>query len=352
MKPSPLAALFLAALLPHIACSAAATTPPPAAPATPPPAAPAAATPPPAAPTTAPAAHPFLAVLRRELDLTASENAAAGALSVVLDARTGRIIASVGRAGGADAPALVETARITGSTLKPLTYAAALDAQVLGPDTPLDCAPRSYPTGTLHDSRTNGTLSARDALAVSSNVGASRVLDRLGLPRLRAAFERLHVFDAPGAVPPIPGDTSLEAAMYASGELGLATPLLLTAAYGALFADGVYHAPTPDGSAPGVSVLRPETAATTRELLFHTITSAQGTGGLAALPGHRVEGKTGTAVLADGTTYASFVGAVVDVEPRWVVLVGLVAPQEGATGKTAAAPLFARILRHLVAEGC
>lgn len=333
MKPLHIPSLFLAALLPHLACS-------PAAP------------PPPRAPSVAPTTPRFIAVLRDELDRAAAEHAAAGALSVVLDARTGRVIASVGRAAGADAPALVDAARITGSTLKPLTYAAGLDAEVLAPDTLLDCAPRPYPTGTLGDSQTNGTLSVRDALAVSSNVGASRVLDRLGLPRLRTTFERLQVFDAPGAVPPIPDESGLQAAMYASGELGAATPLHLAAAYGALFAEGIYHAPTPDGSAPGVSVLRPETAAAARELLFHTITSPQGTGGLAALPGHRVEGKTGTADLGDGTTYASFVGAVVDVEPRWVVLVGLVAPRDGATGKTAAAPLFARIAGHLVAEGC
>lgn len=335
MKRTPFPLLLLAASLPQLGCSSAPLPPPEA---------------PPAATTAA--APRFASVLQAELDRAASEYAAAGALAVVLDARTGRVIASLGRAAGADAPALVGAARITGSTLKPLTWAAALEAGVLGPDTPLDCAPRSYPAGTLHDSRTNGTLSARDALAVSSNVAASRVLDLLGLTRLQATFERLHVFDAPGAVPPLPDETGLQAAMYAGGELGAATPLHLAAAYAALFDDGVYHAPTPDGSAPGVRALRPETASAARELLLHTITSAEGTGGLAALPGHRVEGKTGTADLGDGTTYASFVGAVVDVEPRWVVLVGLVAPREGATGKTAAAPLFARIAGHLVAEGC
>jgi cell division protein FtsI (penicillin-binding protein 3) len=338
VKRTHLPALLFAAVLPHLGCSPAATPPP--------------AAPPPASASASAPTPRFTAFLRGELDRAAAEHAAAGALAVVLDARSGRIIAALGRAAGTDAPTVVNAARVTGSTLKPLTWAAALEAGVIAPDTLLDCAPRTYPTGTLTDSRTNGTLSVRDALAVSSNVAASRVLDVLGPARLRGTFERLHVFDAPGAAPPLPDETGIQAAMFAGGELGAATPLHLAAAYAALFSDGLYHAPTPDGSAPGVPALRPETASAVRELLFHTITSPLGTGGLAALPGHRVEGKTGTAVLEDGTSYASFVGAVVDVEPRWVVLVGLVAPREGATGKTAAAPLFARIAGQLVAEGC
>jgi cell division protein FtsI (penicillin-binding protein 3) len=77
----------------------------------------------------------------------------------------------------------------------------------------------------------------------------------------------------------------------------------------------------------------------------------EGTGKLARVPGLRVAGKTGTAEFRDGDagerTYASFVGTVLDREPRFVALVGLVGPREGGTGPSAAAPTFARIVAAL-----
>jgi hypothetical protein len=51
--------------------------------------------------------------------------------------------------------------------------------------------------------------------------------------------------------------------------------------------------------------------------------------------------------VGDGRQYASFVGTVLDREPRLVVLVGLEASNEEALGPTAAAPMFARVVRRV-----
>jgi cell division protein FtsI/penicillin-binding protein 2 len=82
-------------------------------------------------------------------------------------------------------------------------------------------------------------------------------------------------------------------------------------------------------------------------MLENAVSSAPGTGRNARVQGLRVAGKTGTADLGDGHTYASFVGTVLDRQPRRVVLVGLEAPQNDGNGATAAAPVFARIARRL-----
>lgn len=288
-------------------------------------------------------------VVRDELDRTVFEWSAQGALAIVIEADTGRVVVAAGRAAGADAPELVEAPLVTGSTLKPLTVAAALEAGTLTPDTPIDCATRSYPNGKLYDSGSNGVLTVRDSLAVSSNVGASRMLDTLGLARLQATYAKFHVFDASGTLPSIPDEKSLLAGAFAGGEVAPVSPLLLAAAYTVFYNDGVYHAPTKNGpAAPAERVVRSDTAATMKALLAYIVESPIGTGGPARVEGHKVAGKTGTAELEGGGYYASFVGAVVDVERPRVVLVGVLKPKEGGNGKTAAAPLFSRIAGRLL----
>ncbi len=291
------------------------------------------------------------AIVRDELDRTLAEWSAEGALAILIEADTGRVVVAEGRAPGADAPELVEKPLVTGSTLKPLTVAAALEAGTVTPDTPIDCAARRYPEGYLHDSRSNGVLPVREALAVSSNVGASRILDSLGLARLQASFAKFHVFDPPGSIPTLPDEKGLRAGAFAGGEVAATSPLRLAAAYTVFYNDGVYHAPTlAEPAAPAERVLRPDTAATMKDLLAFIVESPIGTGGPAQVAGHKVAGKTGTAELSGGGYYASFVGAVTDVARPRVLLVGVLKPKDEGNGKTVAAPLFSRIATRLLGE--
>jgi len=283
------------------------------------------------------------AIVEEELARAQRALSPTAAVVVVLDARSGRIVATAGRLAGRSTPALArDRAWVTGSTLKTLTLAAALEAGAVAPDTMVDCAPRTYPEGELYDWKVFGRLAVRDALVVSSNVGASRVLDALGLPPLVASYRRLRLFDARGAWPTVTDARGIAAAMLASGELAETSPLRLAAAYAALFDDGRYRPPSEAGDGAPEVVFSAATATTVLAILEDAVSGPLGTGAAARVTGHRVAGKTGTADLADGHSWASFVGALVDVEPRLVILVGLEGVPGGTGGKSAA-PVFARI---------
>lgn len=290
------------------------------------------------------------AIARDEIDRAVAEWAPAAAVVVVLDPLTGAILAMEGRDHGRDEPSLASRrAYVTGSTLETMTFAAALDARTIDAAAWLDCAPRHYGEAHLSDRTEFGSLSLTDALAVSSNVGASRVLDTLGLERLLATLRALHVGDPPGSIPPITDASGLEAAMLANGDWAEATPLQIAAAYAAIFNGGLYVEPTLTRRArPGVRVFREETARTMSGMLEDIIESNVGTGRLARIEDVRVAGKTGTADLGGGRSYVSFVGTVPGFKPRFVVLVGLEAPRDDDATPNAAAPVFARIARRII----
>lgn len=265
------------------------------------------------------------------------------AFAIVL--RDAEIVAVAGwEDGKTDAKIPLTRTYVTGSTLKPFTVAIALEAQAIQPGDSFDCAPRTYPGAQLSDVGTyDGELqSVEDILVKSSNVGASRIEDKLGLARLEEGLKRFH-FGAPPAPfpdPIVPG--SYEEGLFAAGELYATTPLQVARAYDALFHDGYYEGP--EGRNEAVSK---DTARTVQDMLAAAVKT--GTGEKAKVKGHRVIGKTGTAVSsAEHEVYASFIGAVMDEGPPQTILVGIVGPaKEGASGPSAAAPVFARIAERM-----
>lgn len=282
-------------------------------------------------------------VLREELDRGAAELGPDYAVGIALDATTGAVLAVEGRDHGrTDATIATQHTVVTGSTLKPILYAAAFDAGTIEPTASVDCAPRQYPGGTFHDPSLHGVLTLTDALAVSSNVGASRVFDTLGLARWYAAVKRFHIGDAPAALPVVTEATPGAAAAFAAGELAEATPMQMAKAYVALFHDGLYPA------SPDERVVDSRTAAVVVKMLEAAVSSDVGTGKAARVAGARVAGKTGTADLEAGGNYASFIGTVLDREPRVVILVGYQGKHDGMTGSSAAAPVFAKIMRRVL----
>ena len=255
---------------------------------------------------------------------------------VVLDVKSGRVLASTDDRPGAPV--------VPASTLKPLTVALALDAGLIEVAQRFDCGngQRAYGDQTLRDAGQYGMLDSSQILAVSSNVGVSRIFDTLGGERLGAGLRRFHV-DAPAEIP----SASLRGAIIAIGEGSTTTPLALAAAYGVLANDGVYMAP---GAGRGERVIKVETARSVRSMLESVVTGEQATGKAAQVSGVRVGGKTGTSddpdcqACAQGPgLFASFVGIVPLDRPRYVIYVGVGQPTEPGTGGTLAAPVFARI---------
>ena len=266
-----------------------------------------------------------------ELARVVAAHKASGAIAIVLDAKTGAPVVIATR-GDADARA----ARTPGSTIKPFTFAAALEAGVVKPDSRFDCenGSRAYNDKMLRDASPNGTLELGAILAVSSNVCTAKVAEPLG----DVLVDSLRRYGIPA---PAHVDTkTLEGASIASGEGLQVSALEVATAYTVFANDGV--------AVGGARVMGEDTARTMRGLLERVITYAKGTGHAARIEGVRVAGKTGTAHTTGKTYYASFVGIVPADAPRFVVLVGV----DGVTGSggTVAAPAFAAIAARALAR--
>ena len=140
-----------------------------------------------------------------ELDRTLAEwQGAAGAI-LVLDPATGEILANAGRAQGAPADVAVQRSYYTGSTLKAVTLAAALEERVVSAGESFDCenGARAYGSRILHDAAPNGVLTVPQMLEVSTNVGFGKIFDRLGGERFGRWLARFH-FGAPPPTRPWP----------------------------------------------------------------------------------------------------------------------------------------------------
>ena len=282
------------------------------------------------------------AIVEDEIERMNTEWAPCAAIVVVLDPHTGNVLAA-GYRGGTEATAQLAAVRpmTAGSTLKPLVIAAALEEGAIGPHDRFDT---SAPiVATITDSKPNGVLDVAGILTVSSNVGLTRIFDKLGAANLGTWGKRFHL----AAMPVTP------TAQVAIGKLS-STPLELAAAFATLANGGVYHAPTfvPRTDA-GERVVGTETAATVLALL-EGVTGDRGTGKAARVDGIRVAGKTGTVKLGEAKDskdyYASFVGTAPLETPRYVVFVGAETPRDGGTGGQVAAPVFGRVMTRLLAR--
>ena len=261
---------------------------------------------------------------------------------VVLDAHSSALLASHDDAPGQPI--------VPASTLKPLIVAVALDAGLITTEQRFDCGngQRAYGADVLRDAGAYGELDAAQILAVSSNIGVSRIFDAVGGERLRAGLQRFHV-ELPSGLP----SGSLRGAILAMGEGSTTTPLALASAYGVLANDGSYagNAASPE------RVVKESTALALRNMLEGVVTGERATGTAARVAGVRVGGKTGTSdddpgckECAHGAgVFASFVGIVPLDQPRWVIYVGVEQPNREGSGGTVAAPAFARIATRALA---
>jgi membrane peptidoglycan carboxypeptidase len=170
-------------------------------------------------------------LLRQRIDASRSLGVSQGAV-VVLDSRSGGIVAI---AGGRDylqsqfnraSMAL----RQPGSTFKLVPYLVALERGVR-PEDRVGCGPLEW-AGQRFASNCGGTLSLRQALAISSNTAALRLASEDGLEAIVRKGRDLG-FTSPLA--PVPG--------LALGQSEV-TLLELTAAYAAVAADGLWRPPT------------------------------------------------------------------------------------------------------------
>ena len=315
----------------------------------------------------------------RELKTAVARHGARGGSLVMLDVRTGEVLAMVNqpafnpndrseRSGSVVRNRAVTDVFEPGSTMKALTVAAALESGEFTPETPVFTAPgRLRVAGhTISDYRDLGELDVAGVVRMSSNVGASRIALSLEARTLWRTFAAFGLGmptgsgfpgEAGGKLMP-PGEWGpVEQATMAFGYGVSVTPLQLVRAYAAIAADGVLP-PIRFRAVPGPGavadarerVVGTDTARAIRSML-ESVVSPQGTGQRAAVAGYRVAGKTGTAHKLARSGYAEdryralFAGFAPASHPRIAAVVVLDEPRgEEYYGGQVSAPVFARVM--------
>ena len=301
-------------------------------------------------------------------------NAETGSV-VVLDAKTGEILAMASMPGfNPNDRSALEPYRYrnravvdmfeAGSTMKPLTIAAAIDARVIDSNVEIDTSPGYIKLSqryTVRDHANFGKMSLSYLLAKSSNVGASRIallmkprqhwmfLSRLGFGRVPdAGFPA----EAAGSLSNYTKWGRVDSASHGYGY-GIAVSLLqMVRAYTPFAADGMLRSVTiskldkPSLSQP---VMSKDTANSVLHMM-EAVVSPKGTGKFATVDGYRVAGKTGTARKLVNKKYrtdqfvTSFIGIAPVSKPRLVVGVMINDPKSDKSGGKAAAPVFAKVM--------
>ena len=317
-----------------------------------------------------------LAAMMRAVD-------AVGAAGIVLDVDTGEVLALASLP--AFDPNRIDAAgeknmfnRVTnqvyelGSTFKPLTVAAAIDAGTVTdlsrryPATP-------FPIGgfTIKDLHPKGTsLNVPEMLIHSSNVVTAHVVEELGAARLKRTMADLGMNERPYIEVPArgfpiwaSGNWPLLRGMTVGYGHGIAvTPLHLASAYAAMVNGGIWRPTTlmkvEPGHAPrGRRVFKASTSARMNQLL--RMITVYGTGRKADAPGFRVGGKTGSAEKPSAGGYnrtslvSTFAAAFPMDKPRYVIIAMMDEPKGTAassyqrTAAYTAAPVIAKLVPRI-----
>jgi cell division protein FtsI (penicillin-binding protein 3) len=283
-----------------------------------------------------------------------------------------------------------------GSTFKPVTYSAALEEKAITPDTTIDCGGgQLFIAGhTVHDAPGEhyGQVPAWKALAVSSNVGAIHVGQRVGPEKLykyiRAfGFGERSGIELPaetrGLLEPVKRWGPAEMGAIPMGQGIAVTPIQIATMVSTIANGGVYLPPhillkstelmkgdprlQPVAFHPGNSlpdplpdgahrVISEMTAAEMRKMMQDVVTI--GTAHQAVhLNGYSAAGKTGTAQKIDPRTHtysktkfvASFVGFAPVNNPAVTVVIVMDSPEHSMHfGAQASAPVFQDLAQQIL----
>jgi cell division protein FtsI (penicillin-binding protein 3) len=313
-------------------------------------------------------------IAHRELKKAVADHRAKAGGIVVLDARTGEILAltnlptyNPNNRGKMD-PSRTRNRAVTdlfepGSTLKPFTAAAALEAGVVRADTIIQTSPGQLTIGnrTIRDAHAHGALSVIQVIQKSSNIGAAKMALSLPSQTMWNLFRNVGFGvvpesgfpgEVPGKLRPHASWKPIEQATMSYGH-GISVSLVqLARAYTIFARDGELVPLTLQKREAPVEVtpvIKPQTARSLRAMLELAVQPG-GTAPKAQIAGYRVGGKTGTAHKLEGGIYtskyiSSFVGFAPASNPRLIVAVMIDEPSAGQHyGGAVAAPVFREVM--------
>lgn len=317
------------------------------------------------------------AAMESELGAAMVKHSAEGATGIVLDVKTGEVIAlssfptfNPNATGKASPDALFNRATLgvyeLGSTFKPITVAAAMEAGVVKSPAQRYQSGAPIQIGRFRirdDHPIPGSANIVQTLVKSSNIVTAQIADQMGAERMQAAFRALGFHEAAHIElekgrPIFPREWSRATVLTSGYGHGVAvTPLHLATAYAALVNGGIWRPATllKVNKAPeGRRVYSEATSRQLRQMLRMIV--VEGTGRKGEAPGFRVGGKTGTAEKTSSGGYSrkvnvsTFAAAFPMDDPRYVVIAMLDAPKGTAdtfgftTAAWTAAPVVSKVI--------
>lgn len=311
----------------------------------------------------------------RELLQGVQKNVASSGSIVVLDIKTGEVLAMVNDPSfnpndiSANKKDTFRNRAVTdifepGSTVKAFSIATALDSGAFKPDTVIDTYPGWLRVGRhiVRDEHNHKPLTVTQILQSSSNVGVTKMMLVLPPSQLSNLLHRLGFGEVTGAG--FPGEQPgklvsrvkwdpFTVATLSFGYGISTTALQLAHAYATLANEGVkIPVSFMRVTAPlkGQQVMNPKIANQMVKLL-ESVVAKGGTGESARIPGYHVAGKTGTAIKVGEHGYekhhytSSFIGIAPATHPRLVVAVIIHDPQgKKYYGGDVSAPVFQKVM--------
>ncbi len=265
-----------------------------------------------------------------------------------------------------------------GSTGKVMTLAAALEEGKITPSTLFDVPDKLKVSNRVfndHEKHATEKLTPTGILAISSNVGAIKVGEKLSDTTLYNYLRRFGVGtntgsglpgESQGVLPNVANWSGTTAPTVAFGQGYSVTAMQATSIFATIANDGIRVSPTviagtsdsdghftPSANRQEVRVISSATASQLR-LMMESVVSANGTAPEAAIPGYRVAGKTGTAQRVDESCHcyrgytASFIGFAPADKPRYVISVTIQGPQGIHWGGTLGGPVFKKVMSFVL----
>ncbi|MDY6861985.1 MAG: penicillin-binding protein, partial [Thermodesulfobacteriota bacterium] len=324
-------------------------------------------------------------IVERELQKTVKKYNAKSGTVIVIHPQTGEILAMASKPSynpnnpGKSKPQHKKIRAINdcfepGSTFKVFLLAGALEDEIITPQDILFCENGRFRYGgrIINDVHKHKWLSVSKIIAFSSNIGATKIGEKLGKERLYYYIKKLGFGDRTGI--DLPGETcgivyapsrwsKVRLATTSFGQGISVTSIQIAAALSAIANGGMLMKPyivkeirdkngnIVESFTPKIKkrVISTHTCELTKNVLEEVV-APEATGLNAAIPGYDVAGKTGTAQKVGKTgTYSdcqytsSFIGFISASPPELVIVVVIDEPEGSGYGGVVSAPLFSKI---------
>lgn len=321
--------------------------------------------------------------LETNLEKILSQYSAESAGGVILDPRTGKILAMAAKPdfdpnfyGKVESPALflnplVSSIMEVGSSMKPLTLSSALDTGSIKPETTY------YDSGYLiidnarienYDAKARGAVNMQTVLNESLNTGAVFAMRQLGKENFRNYMANFGLSEKTGIELPdeIKGNTAslnspreIEFATASFGQGIAPTPLEFAMAFSSLANDGKLVQPyiiETAGNRPVIKrqVLKNETSEEITRMLVKVVDSAL-LGGTVKIEHYSVAAKTGTAQIPlekqkgySEDSLHTFIGYAPAFNPKFLIFLYLKKPQGVKYAAYSLTPAFMDIMKFLL----